>query len=150
MSRFEIVRMPQNAERMSELLEEFAPFMDAMYTEVDEELYGKLNFLLDHWLFLWDNDTGFFLTERNKSGDLLLLAMLTKYRDIWHGRERLEVHRISMAQVEGLNEGEKTEEMVDYLVSVAPLMGFDFIYLNTRGEGGDEKKSLVWIKNDAH
>ena len=142
---YEIVRMPTDSKKMSEMLEEFTPFLDAMYFDSDKELFGDVNFLLDYWLFLWDTGTGFFLTKRNSSGDLLLLAVLTKYRDIWHGRERLEVHRTALARVPDLNEDKEVEAMVDYLVSVAPIMGFEFLYYNTRDDKGNEHKELMWI-----
>lgn len=143
--KYEIVRMPSDSKKMSEMLEEFTPFLDAMYFDGDKELFGDVNFLLDYWLFLWDTGTGFFLTKRNSSGDLLLLAVLTKYRDIWHGRERLEVHRTALAHVPDLNEDKEVEAMVDYLVSVAPIMGFEFLYYNTRDDKGNEHKELMWI-----
>lgn len=143
--KYEIVRMPTDSKKMSEMLEEFTPFLDAMYFDSDKELFGDVNFLLDYWLFLWDTGTGFFLTKRNSSGDLLLLAVLTKYRDIWHGCERLEVHRTALARVPDLNEDKEVEAMVDYLVSVAPIMGFEFLYYNTRDDKGNEHKELMWI-----
>lgn len=143
--KYEIVRMPSDSSKMTELLEEYTPFLDAMYSESDKELFGDVNFLLDYWLFLWDTGTGSFLTKRNKSGDLLMLAVLTKYRDIWHGRERLEVHRTALARVPDLNEDQEVQDMIDYLISVAPIMGFEFLYYNTRDAQGNEHKELMWI-----
>lgn len=141
---YEIVRMPSDTNKMSELLEEFTPFLDAMYSEHDLEMFGEINFLLDYWLFLWDTGTGFFLTKRNDSGDLLMLSMLTKYKDIWHGRERLEVHRTSLAAVPDLNEDKEIEDMIDYLISVSSLIGFEFLYYNSRDYKGNEMKELMW------
>jgi len=143
--KYEIVRMPSDSTKMSEMLEEFTPFLDAMYSDSDKELFGDVNFLLDYWLFLWDTGTGFFLTKRNESGDLLMVAVLTKYRDIWHGRERLEVHRTALARVPDLDEDKEIENMIEYLSSVAPIMGFEFLYYNTRDEKGNEHKALMWI-----
>ena len=143
--KYEIVRMPPDSKKMSELLEEFTPFLDAMYSDSDKELFGDVNFLLDYWLFLWDTGTGFFLTKRNSSGDLLMVAVLTKYRDIWHGRERLEVHRTALARVPDLNEDKEIEDMIEYLISVATIMGFEFLYYNTRDVKGNEHKELMWI-----
>lgn len=143
--KYEIVRMPSDSSKMSELLEEFTPFLDAMYSESDKELFGDVNFLLDYWLFLWDTGTGFFLTKRNESGDLLMVAVLTKYRDIWHGRERLEVHRTALARVPDLDEDKEIQSMIDYLISVATIMGFEFLYYNTRDVKGNEHKELMWI-----
>lgn len=143
--KYEIVRMPSDSKKMSEMLEEFTPFLDAMYSDNDKEIFGDVNFLLDYWLFLWDTSTGFFLTKRNSSGDLLMVAVLTKYRDIWHGRERLEVHRTALARVPDLNEDKEIEDMIEYLISVATIMGFEFLYYNTRDAKGNEHKELMWI-----
>lgn len=143
--KYEIVRMPSDSKKMSEMLEEFTPFLDAMYSDSDKELFGDVNFLLDYWLFLWDTGTGFFLTKRNSSGDLLMVAVLTKYRDIWHGRERLEVHRTALAHVPDLNEDKEIEDMIEYLISVATIMGFEFLYYNTRDVKGNEHKELMWV-----
>ena len=143
--KYEIVRMPSDSKKMSELLEEFTPFLDAMYSDSDKELFGDVNFLLDYWLFLWDTGTGFFLTKRNSSGDLLMVAVLTKYRDIWHGRTRLEVHRTALARVPDLNEDKEIEDMIEYLISVATIMGFEFLYYNTRDVKGNEHKELMWV-----
>lgn len=143
--KYEIVRTPSDSTKMSELLEEFTPFLDAMYSDSDKEIFGDVNFLLDYWLFLWDTGTGFFLTKRNSSGDLLMVAVLTKYRDIWHGRERLEVHRTALARVPDLNEDKEIEDMIEYLISVATIMGFEFLYYNTRDVKGNEHKELMWI-----
>ena len=143
--KYEIVRMPSDSEKMSELLEEFTPFLDAMYSDSDKDLFGDVNFLLDYWLFLWDTGTGFFLTKRNSSGDLLMVAVLTKYRDIWHGRGRLEVHRTALARIPDLNEDKEIEDMIEYLISVATIMGFEFLYYDTRDVKGNEHKELMWI-----
>lgn len=144
MVKYEIVRMPTDEKEMSELLEEYTPFLDAMYSEDDVAIFGELNFLLDYWLFLWDSGSGFFLTKRNKSGDLLLLAMLTKYNDIWHSRPRLEIHRVSLAGVEGVDAGKELDDVIEYLISVSSLLGFDFLYKNSRDASGNEFKELVW------
>lgn len=147
--KYELVRMPADTGKMTELLEELTPFLDAMYTEYDKELFGDVNFLLDYWLFLWDTGTGFFLTKRNASGELLLVAVLTKYRDIWHGRERLEIHRTALARVPDLDEEKAIAEMADYLISVSTLIGFDFLYYNSRDDKGNEYKELKWINRHA-
>lgn len=142
--KYEIVRMPLDSIKMSETLEEFTPFLDAMYSDNDKKIFGDMNFLLDYWLFLWDTGTGFFLTKRDEQGGLLLVAMLTKYRDIWHGNERLEVHRTALANTGGLNETEEIKAMNNYLISVAPIMGFKFLYYNSRDDKGNELKELMW------
>lgn len=141
---YEIIRMPSDSEQMSTLLEEYTPFLDAMYSKKDIELFGEVNFLLDYWLFLWDTGTGFFLTKRDENEQLTMVALLTKYRDIWHGKERLEVHRIALLGVEGLKEEDEIKSMLEYLISVATIMGFSFLYFNTRDDQGNELKKLIW------
>lgn len=142
--KYEIVRMPSDSAKMSEMLEEFTPFLDAMYSKYDIEVFGEVNFLLDYWLFLWDTGTGFFLTKRNDEGELSALAVLTKYNDIWHGRPRLEIHRTALANAPDLDTDKELKDMIDYLISIAAIMGFDFLYYNSRSEKGDELKELVW------
>lgn len=142
--KYEIVRMPQDTTEMSAVLEEFTPFLDAMYSEEDRKLFGEVNFLLDYWLFLWDTGTGFFLTGRDKDGDLRAVAIITKYRDLWHGRERLEIHRTALAADPELNDQAEIEAMTDYLISIASIMGFEFLYYNSRDDKGNEFKELVW------
>lgn len=142
--KYEIVRMPQGREELSAVLEELAPFLDAMYSQNDIERFGEINFLLDYWLFLWDTGTGFFLTKRDDDGKLLMVAVLTKYRDIWHGRDKLEIHRTALVNGDTVDEEQEINGLIDYLTSVSSILGFDFLYYNTRDDNGNEYKKLMW------
>lgn len=142
--KYEIVRMPQGREDLSAVLEELAPFLDAMYSQSDIERFGEINFLLDYWLFLWDTGTGFFLTKRDDDGKLLMVAVLTKYRDIWHGRDKLEIHRTALVNGDTVDEEQEINGLIEYLTSVSSILGFDFLYYNTRDDNGNEYKKLMW------
>lgn len=144
--KYEIVRMPTDEQELHEMLVEFTPFMDAMYTQADEAVFGPVQFILDHWLFLWDNDTGYFLTGR-ESGELKVLAMLTQYKDMWHGRSRVDIHRLSVADSSMATE-QNILNVVDYLKSVASLLGFDLLFYCTRDDNGNEVKELIWNAKD--
>lgn len=144
MMKYEIVRMPTDHEELHELLMEFTPFLDAMYTKPERAIFGEVNFILDHWLFLWDNNAGSFLTVR-ENGELKMLAMLTQYKDLWHGRMRLDIHRFAVASEELASE-QAVLDVVDYLKSVAGLMDFDLLFFCTHDEHGNEIKELIWNK----
>lgn len=144
--KYEIVRMPTDEQELHEMLVEFTPFMDAMYTQADEAVFGPVQFILDHWLFLWDNDTGYFLTGR-ENGELKVLAMLTQYKDMWHGRSRVDIHRLSVADSSMATE-QNILNVVDYLKSVASLLGFDLLFYCTRDDNGNEVKELIWNAKD--
>ena len=141
---YEIIRMPTVQDELNKTLEEYMPFLDAMYGKREIELFGELNFLLDYWLFLWDNDTGFFLTKRDEKKNLKILCMLTKYKDIWHGRVRVEIHKIAIADdISQEQAQEEVKAIFDYLKSIRSLLGFDFLYYNTKDNEGNEYKFLV-------
>lgn len=144
MAKYEIVRMPQKKDELGALLDEYSLFLDAMYTEHDRASFGEPKFLLDYWLFLWDTGSGFFLTKRADNGKLLLLAMMTKYQDLWHGRQRAEIHRLAIAGDAELDSQAEVQGAIDYLASVAPMLDFDFLYYTTRDVKGSELKELVW------
>lgn len=144
MSKYEIVRMPTDKDELQQTLEEFAPFLDAMYTDADHELFGEPRFILDHWLYLWDTGAGCFLTKRNEAGDLLLVAMITLFRDLWHAKTRLELIRISMAQIPESDAEKEVDGVVEYLVSISSLLRFDLLYYNIREPNGNEHKMLLW------
>lgn len=144
--KYEIVRMPTDEQELHEMLVEFTPFMDAMYTQADEAVFGPVQFILDHWLFLWDNDTGYFLTGC-ENGELKVLAMLTQYKDMWHGRSRVDIHRLSVADSSMATE-QNILNVVDYLKSVASLLGFDLLFYCTRDDNGNEVKELIWNAKD--
>lgn len=141
---YEVIRMPTTPEQLTRTLEEFTPFMSAMYTPEEEALYGPVSFILDHWLFLWDTGAGYFLTKRDSAGELVLVAMLTQYRDLWSGRPRLEVHRIAVGSDPSIDTQKEVEGMVEYLKSISSLLRFDFLFYNSRDENGNELKELIW------
>lgn len=140
--KYEIVRMPTDQDELHQTLMEYTPFLDAMYTESDEAVYGPVNFILDHWLFLWDNGAGYFLTGR-ENGELKCVAMLTQYKDLWCGRLRVDIHRFAVADQSLVNE-QTLLDLVDYLKSVSSLMQFDLLFYCTRDGYGNEVKELIW------
>jgi len=139
---YEIVRMPTNQDELQQLLEELSPFIDVMYSKTDEAIFGEMNFLLDHWLFLWDNGAGYFLIGREQ-GEILSVAMLTQYIDLWCGRPRIDIHRFAVAN-EALANEKTLLTMIDYLISVASLLQFELLFYTTRDDSGNEIKELIW------
>ena len=140
--KYEIVRMPTDQYELHETLMEYTPFLDAMYSKADEAVFGPISFILDHWLFLWDNGAGYFLVGR-ENDEIQCVAMLTQYKDLWCGRPRVDIHRFSVA-VETLVNEKTLLDMIDYLKSVASLMQFNLLFYCTRDEHGNEVKELVW------
>lgn len=134
--------MPTDQDELHETLMEYTPFLDAMYSKADEEVFGPVNFILDHWLFLWDNGAGYFLVGR-ENDEIQCVAMLTQYKDLWCGRPRVDIHRFSVAAETLVNE-KTLLDMIDYLKSVASLMQFNLLFYCTRDEYGNEGKELVW------
>ena len=140
--KYDIVRMPTDQYELHETLMEYTPFLDAMYSKADEAVFGPISFILDHWLFLWDNGAGYFLVGR-ENDEIQCVAMLTQYKDLWCGRPRVDIHRFSVA-VETLVNEKTLLDMIDYLKSVASLMQFNLLFYCTRDEHGNEVKELVW------
>lgn len=140
--KYEIVRMPTDQDELHETLMEYTPFLDAMYSKADEAVFGPINFILDHWLFLWDNGAGYFLVGR-ENDEIQCVAMLTQYKDLWCGRPRVDIHRFAVADETLVNE-KTLLDMVDYLKSVASLMQFNLLFYCARDEYGNEGKELVW------
>lgn len=140
--KYEIVRMPTDQDELHETLMEYTPFLDAMYSKADEAVFGPINFILDHWLFLWDNGAGYFLVGR-ENDEIQCVAMLTQYKDLWCGRPRVDIHRFAVADETLVNE-KTLLDMIDYLKSVASLMQFNLLFYCTRDEYGNEGKELVW------
>lgn len=142
--KYEVVRMPTDQDELHETLMTYMPFMDAMYTKQQEEIFGPINFILDHWLFLWDNGAGYFLVGKEHD-EIKCVAMLAQYKDLWHGRPRLDIHRFVVADESMV--GEQTVlDMIDYLKSVATLLEFDLMFYCTHDEHGNEIRELVWNK----
>lgn len=140
--KYEIIRMPTDQDELHETLMEYTPFLDAMYSKADEVVFGPVSFILDHWLFLWDNGAGYFLVGR-ENDEIQCVAMLTQYKDLWHGRPRVDIHRFAVADETLVNE-KTLLDMIDYLKSVASLMQFNLLFYCTRDEHGNEVKELVW------
>lgn len=140
--KYEVVRMPTDQDELHETLMEYTPFLDAMYSKADEVVFGPVNFILDHWLFLWDNGAGYFLVGR-ENDEIQCVAMLTQYKDLWCGRPRVDIHRFAVANETLVNE-KTLLDMIDYLKSVASLMQFNLLFYCTRDEYGNEVKELVW------
>ena len=140
--KYEIVRMPTDQDELHETLMEYTPFLDAMYSKADEAVFGPVNFILDHWLFLWDNGAGYFLVGR-ENDEIQCVAMLTQYKDLWCGRPRVDIHRFAVANETLVNE-KTLLDMIDHLKSVASLMQFNLLFYCTRDEHGNEVKELVW------
>lgn len=140
--KYEIVRMPTDQYELHETLMEYTPFLDAMYSKADEAVFGPISFILDHWLFLWDNGAGYFLVGR-ENDEIQCVAMLTQYKDLWCGRPRVDIHRFAVA-VETLVNEKTLLDMIDYLKSVASLMQFNLLFYCTRDDYGNEGKELVW------
>lgn len=134
--------MPTDQQELHDTLVAFTPFLDAMYTKDDEALFGPVNFILDHWLFLWDNGAGYFLVG-SENDEIKCLAMLTQYRDLWHGKPRVDIHRFAVASQELVSETTLVD-MIDYLKSVSSLMQFSLLFYCTRDEHGNEVKELIW------
>ena len=140
--KYEIVRMPTDQDELHETLMEYTPFLDAMYSKAEEAVFGPVSFILDHWLFLWDNGAGYFLVGR-ENDEIQCVAMLTQYKDLWCGRPRVDIHRFAVANETLVNE-KTLLDMIDYLKSVASLMQFNLLFYCTRDEHGNEVKELVW------
>lgn len=140
--KYEIVRMPTDQDELHETLMEYTPFLDAMYSKADEAVFGPVNFILDHWLFLWDNGAGYFLVG-HENDEIRCVAMLTQYKDLWCGRPRVDIHRFAVADETLVNE-KTLLDMIDYLKSVSSLMQFNLLFYCTRDEHGNEVKELVW------
>lgn len=134
--------MPTDQQELHDTLVTFTPFLDAMYTKDDEALFGPVNFILDHWLFLWDNGAGYFLVG-SENDEIKCLAMLTQYRDLWHGRPRVDIHRFAVSTPELVSEATLID-MIEYLKSVSSLMQFSLLFYCTRDEHGNEVKELIW------
>lgn len=143
---YEIIRMPTYNTELTKVLEEYTPFLDAMYTENDRAIFGDVNFLLDHWLMLWDTGAGYFVTKRDSTNKLVSLAMVTHYRDIWHGKLRLDIHRVSISDDDGLDGRSEVESLVEYLKTVHSLLRFELLYYCHRDDNGGEYKELIWKK----
>lgn len=141
---YEIVRMPTDQEELSELMQEFVPFLDAMYTPHERTLFGDVDFSLSYWFMLWDTGAGSFLAKRNAAGELAFLAMITRYQDLWNGKWRMEVHRTAVSSAPDIDGQKEVEGALDFLKQNAGLLQFDRLYFTNYYDDGTEEKRLVW------
>ncbi len=141
---YEIVRMPTDQEELSELMQEFVPFMDAMYTPHERALFGDVDFSLSYWFMLWDTGAGSFLTKRNAAGELVFLAMITRYQDLWNSKWRMEVHRTAVSSAPDIDGQKEVEGALGFLKQNAGLLQFDRLYFTNYYDDGTEEKRLVW------
>lgn len=141
---YEIVRMPTDQDELSELMQEFVPFLDAMYTPHERTLFGDVDFSLSYWFMLWDTGAGSFLAKRNAAGELTFLAMITRYQDLWNGKWRMEVHRTAVSSAPDIDGQKEVEGALDFLKQNAGLLQFDRLYFTNYYDDGTEEKRLVW------
>lgn len=139
---YEIVRMPQGETQIREFLENIGDFMAAMYPPEEEAVHGPLRFIMDHFLYLWDNGGLFFLLRKNDNGEIIAVAIISQYRDLWSNRPRVEIQRFAISDT--LDEQKEQKDMVDYLKGVASLLKFDQIYYVRHYADGSMFKELVW------
>lgn len=141
--KFNVIRMPDTGEKIRDVLDGYAAFLDAMYPKEMQDLLGAYNFQLDYWLFLWEQGAGYFVEGVNADG-VQILAMLTQHQDLWHGRSVLTIQRIASARHDEQTVQQMVDEMVDYIISIAPLLRVDFVYHAQQFADGSEMKNLVW------
>lgn len=144
---FNIVRIPKTDESLAATIDELAPFIEAMYTPDDVSIHGPFNFDMGQWLFLWDSGAGFFLTSRDPAGKLIAVALCTRFRELWSGKLRVEMHRFAFDLADPEAEAPlEVDKMVNYLIGVESVLEFDQLYLVKRTPSYDEIKELTWNK----
>ena len=141
---YQIVRMPTDQEELSQMMEEYVPFLNAMYTPHERAMFGDIDFAMSYWFMLWDTGAGYFLTRRNPAGELVFLAMVTKYQDLLNGKWRMEVHRTAVSSAPGIDGQHEVQAALDYLKQNSGLLQFDRLYFTNYYEDGTEEKRLVW------
>lgn len=139
-----IIRMPESDAALQTTLERVGDFIDSMYSTRDIEIHGPMKFQLGHWLYLWDSGAGFLLERVDDSGQLLAVAMVTKYRDMWSCKMRVELARLAVLGESGLTDEILVGDMKEYLLGVRTLLEFDELYMNRQLEDGSELRELLW------
>lgn len=139
---FEIVRMPKDEGNVKLMLDEFGDYIAAMYSEGEQTVHGDFNFGLEHFLFLWDSGGVFLLVRRDKSNEIISLAMCSQYIDMWTARNRVEVQRVVIKDTQ--DEATERQAIIDYLKGVASLLKFTQLYYNTHYIDGSILRELVW------
>lgn len=139
-----IVRMPESDAALQETLIRVGDFIDSMYSEKDIEIHGPMKFQLAHWLYLWDSGAGFLLERMDDAGNIVAVAMVTKYRDMWSCKMRVELVRLAMLADAGITDEVLVGDMQEYLLEVRTLLEFDELYMNRQLEDGSELRELLW------
>lgn len=143
---YNIVRIPKTDESLAATIEELAPFIEAMYTEDDVRLHGPFKFDMGQWLFLWDSGAAFFLTSRDAAGKLIAAAVCTRFRELWSGKLRVELHRFAFDLPDIGYAPTEIDNMVNYLIGVESILEFDELYVIKRTSDFNEVKELAWHK----
>ena len=144
---FRIRPMPTDRDELNHTLEEYGPFIGAMYRPEFDKFFGEPGFLLDHWLFLWEQGTGFVLEKRNEEGQLQAVALLSLFRDLWYGNSRLDIQGLA-TEGPGSNTFAAVDALIAYLIEQAPLMRFESLFYRTCDPQGNEHKFLLWSKKE--
>ncbi len=136
--------MPESDVALQSVLERVGDFIDSMYSPKDIEIHGPMKFQLAHWLYLWDSGAGFLIERVADDGQLVAVAMATKYRDMWSCKMRVELVRMAMLEEAGITDDILVSDMQEYLLGVCTLLGFDELYMNRQLEDGSEIRELLW------
>lgn len=139
-----IVRMPESDAALQTTLERVGDFIDSMYSQIDIDIHGPMKFQLGHWLYLWDSGAGFLLERVDESGQIVAVAMVTKYRDMWSCKMRVELIRLAVRAEASITDEVLVGDMKDYLLGVRTLLEFDELYMNRQLEDGHELRELLW------
>lgn len=139
---YEILRMPNDEQKLHDTLEGINMFLGAMYSEDEDAVHGPINFNMAHFLFLWDTGGVFLLVKRDDTGNPCLVALCNQYSDLWSNRSRVEIQRLAM--LETYDEQKERTELITYLKGVSSLLKFDQLYYNTFYSDGSMFKELVW------
>ena len=143
---YNIVRIPKTDESLAATIDELAPFLEAMYTPEDVKIHGPFNFDMGHWLFLWDSGAAFFLTSRDNSGKLIAAAVCTRFRELWSGKQRVEMHRFAFDLPDIDYATTEIDNMVNYLIGIESVLEFDELYIIKRTSDYNEIKEMAWNK----
>lgn len=139
-----IIRIPETDEALQATLERVGGFIDGMYSEVDIEIHGPMKFQLAHWLYLWDSGAGFLIERTDDIGEIVAVAMVTKYRDMWSCKMRIEIVRMAINKGVTIPDQDLVGDIQDYLIGVKTLLEFDEIYMNRQLQDGSELRELLW------
>ena len=139
-----IVRMPESDAALEVTLQRVGDFIDGMYSDVDTKFHGPMKFQLAHWMYLWDSGAGFLIERIADDGTLVAVAMVTRYRDMWSCKMRVELIRMAMISEAGVTDETLVTDIKKYLLGVRTLLEFDELYMNRQMEDGSELRELLW------